>query len=780
MAKNAALTLAIPAMLACWMLARSALQPPPALPAVRVEPALVYPRTAPPAGMAPTTGADPVTIRSPSAGSALPIVARPIEPAAAENASRAILREPPRPSSGEPEPLYPITDAVDGPTLAPVWPGPVAPADGSAQVFARPFRAAARPREHQAPLRERPLAPSAADPASARRACKAANVRALKLAQRGALYSARCELLAALADLAGALDAARPQPMHGPALSAALAALEELHDFSRTPAGRPQALRDMILTHQTPVLKEADASQLTAPAARAEYVAFAGRQLTQAAASEAAAADSLFLLGQIHGMLGQEKAADRVWHECQAVAMHQAALAIHPRHHQAANELGVLLARGGQLLRAREALLASVSIEPTAEAWSNLAIVHERLGEEDLAERARYESELLADSRQAKPAQHGVQWVDARTFDTAGTSDHAAAIFLSACTALGVGRTVGRGQRLAQEVIDNHAEDLGERMPPVGGPVASLPLADFGPGEYPGPPREPHVPEYRLRVDDELEFTCVLTREVSEPYRLQVGDTIRVESAIDPGARCEVPIQPDGTVDLYLLGAVQAARLTVGEFKSVIDERYRKYYKVSDFSVTRVRTSARLMDLRDAVDSRREGGERRVRVNPAGAISLPELGEVHVQGLSLAELRREINERYAQVAPGLSITPNLARLAPRHVYVAGEVHRPGRYVLESPTSVLAAVALAGGWKHSANLRQVAVYRRGEDWGVIATKIDLSAAARARGPGGCDLFLRDEDVVVVPKSSILCSGDCLVPPCPQDQCHPFSLVSASRL
>lgn len=298
---------------------------------------------------------------------------------------------------------------------------------------------------------------------------------------------------------------------------------------------------------------------------------------------------------------------------------------------------------------------------------------------------------------------------------------------------------------------------------PQWGAWGPIPWQALSQGEYIGPARAAHVPDYRLRVDDELEFIYVLTREEEAAYRLQVGDAIRIESAIDPAVNRELTIQPDGTIDLYLLGPVKAARLTVEELKALVDERYKKYYKVSDFSIQRTKTNTRLEDIRAAVDNRFfSGGQgRRVRVTPEGTIALPEIGNVYVQGLSLDEARREVNERYAEIVGGLSITPTLAQRAPRFVYVVGEVFNPGRFTLESPTTVMGAISLAGGWNNGANLRQIVVFRRADDWRLLATKIDIRGALYGKRPSPADeIFLRDSDVVVVPKSSIQATDELL--------------------
>src|SRR5262245_14804072 len=102
----------------------------------------------------------------------------------------------------------------------------------------------------------------------------------------------------------------------------------------------------------------------------------------------------------------------------------------------------------------------------------------------------------------------------------------------------------------------------------------------FAQGEYIGPARQPHVPEYRLRVDDEVEFVYRLSREAqSHNYELEVGDVIRVESHIDAALTREVTVQPDGTVDLLYLSPVRVVRRPVEEIAKDLNERYAKFYK---------------------------------------------------------------------------------------------------------------------------------------------------------------------------------------------------------
>jgi hypothetical protein len=107
---------------------------------------------------------------------------------------------------------------------------------------------------------------------------------------------------------------------------------------------------------------------------------------------------------------------------------------------------------------------------------------------------------------------------------------------------------------------------------------------EYGQGEYLGPARAPHVPEYRLRVDDQLEFVYRFTHEeIRDAYRLLVGDEIIIESfpLDDPNAirRGDINqgrglvVQPDGTIVLPLLGRVSVVGRTIEEVKRALPLR---------------------------------------------------------------------------------------------------------------------------------------------------------------------------------------------------------------
>ena len=289
-----------------------------------------------------------------------------------------------------------------------------------------------------------------------------------------------------------------------------------------------------------------------------------------------------------------------------------------------------------------------------------------------------------------------------------------------------------------------------------------IPWEAFAQGEYVGPARLQHVPVYRLRVDDRVDFVFRLTREASqEAYRLEVGDRIQIQLLKATELDQEVIIQPDGSISLRLLGQVLAAGRSIDELRIHLDEQFEGHVREPNVSVIPLVIDSRLDAIRDAVDNRfgRGGQAKATRVTPEGTIQLPAIGSIPVQGLTLDELKREVNLRYSRVVKGLGVTPILEERAPRYVFVVGEVANPGRFTLEGPTTVMQAIALAGSWNVGAHLQHVVVFRRDENWNLMATKLDIHGALFGKRPCPADeIWIRDSDIVLLPKSPLLHTDD----------------------
>ena len=287
------------------------------------------------------------------------------------------------------------------------------------------------------------------------------------------------------------------------------------------------------------------------------------------------------------------------------------------------------------------------------------------------------------------------------------------------------------------------------------------PVADFqqwAQGEYVGRSRLPHVPVYRLRVDDALQVSFRVDRDrIPGQYKINIGDELAIESTADPSLNRTLVVLSDGTVTLPLVGTVAASGATVGELRDRLDEGLKKYQNNPAIAVTPLKVNSRLEELRSTFVGRAgfRGQFFVAKITPEGTVQLPAVGSVPAQGLTLDELQLELNERYAEQVEGMDVVPSLEQHGPRYVYVLGEVARPGRYKLEAPTTVMQAISMAGSWTVGAHITHVVVFRRGDDWRLMATMLDLRAAFLGRTP--CpdgEIWVSDSDLVIVPKSKLL--------------------------
>ena len=283
-------------------------------------------------------------------------------------------------------------------------------------------------------------------------------------------------------------------------------------------------------------------------------------------------------------------------------------------------------------------------------------------------------------------------------------------------------------------------------------------------GEWIGPVRLPSNFDYRVRVGDQLRFVFVLSRQVSSStFPLRVGDELEINSVSDPNVRIGDlqqgrgnVIQPDGKLYLRMIDPVPAAGLTITQLERVLEEKYRTKVKKPSIDIIPIRTNTLLQDIRDAVDARNgQGGQAfNDSVHPDGTIRLPKLGAVCVQGMTLDEIKREVNLRYSRIVAGLEIEPVLQQEAQHFVFVYGQVARPGRFELEGPTTVTQALAMAQGLRLGGNNREIVVMRRAEDWRLVATRIDLRGAHLGKdGLPSDEIWLRDGDLIIVPKTPI---------------------------
>ncbi len=136
-----------------------------------------------------------------------------------------------------------------------------------------------------------------------------------------------------------------------------------------------------------------------------------------------------------------------------------------------------------------------------------------------------------------------------------------------------------------------------------------------------------------------------------------------------------------------------------------------------------------------------------VTVSPDGSISFPYIGNVPVKGMSINEVREEIQKRLADgYLKYPSVVVSLKESRSRKFYVYGEVVRPGPYFMQDKTTVLRAISMAGGFTRFGSASRVKVLKAKEDGSTETVQVNIKSVMG--GDASADIILRPGDTVVV--------------------------------
>ena len=139
---------------------------------------------------------------------------------------------------------------------------------------------------------------------------------------------------------------------------------------------------------------------------------------------------------------------------------------------------------------------------------------------------------------------------------------------------------------------------------------------------------------------------------------------------------------------------------------------------------------------------------RTVTVRPDGKISLPLVGELEVSGLTALNVQRLIAQRLAEYISNPQVAVIVQEVKSQTYVVVGKVLKPGAYELGKPTTVLEAIAGAGGFLEFAKASKVYIIRR-QDGGPSETlHFDYKKVIRGKNPEQ-NVELKNGDTIVVP-------------------------------
>ena len=139
------------------------------------------------------------------------------------------------------------------------------------------------------------------------------------------------------------------------------------------------------------------------------------------------------------------------------------------------------------------------------------------------------------------------------------------------------------------------------------------------------------------------------------------------------------------------------------------------------------------------------------KVTPDGYISIPNVGPVNVNGLTVQAATNRIKAKLSQIYSGMAssnvnlstnVKVSLGQIRTIQVNIMGEVARPGTYALSSFSTVFHALYKAGGISRLGSLRNIKVVRGGR---TVAT-VDVYDYI-INGRSHSDIRLQEGDVIL---------------------------------
>ncbi len=254
---------------------------------------------------------------------------------------------------------------------------------------------------------------------------------------------------------------------------------------------------------------------------------------------------------------------------------------------------------------------------------------------------------------------------------------------------------------------------------------------------------------------------------------LGAGDTLRISSLSSEELSKDWRIGETGRLNLPLIGAVDAAGMTVAELQTELNDRYREFIKDPLIDVFLTDIQSRPVSVYGSV---REPGTYQLKgpttlarlVQQAGgttegafSVTLIRESQWGIEDLPKPKLleggkvqvEMAVEDVLQGFGPGadIQVRPyDMVRVAARPdrmVFIAGEVNNPGAVQLDTVDGVRLsrALAFAGGYKTSAGYQHAFLWREGQS-AEGATEIRLRDVMKGKAE---DIMLRAGDYLIVP-------------------------------
>ncbi len=139
---------------------------------------------------------------------------------------------------------------------------------------------------------------------------------------------------------------------------------------------------------------------------------------------------------------------------------------------------------------------------------------------------------------------------------------------------------------------------------------------------------------------------------------------------------------------------------------------------------------------------------RVVSVRPDGKITLPLLGEFEAGGQTPKKLEEAILKKLQTLVTNPEVSVIVQEIRSQKYNVVGEVAKPGTYMISGTTTILDAIAMAGGFKEFARPKKMYILRKQRDGSTVRIAVNYAKVIKGEAPEQ-NIKLETRDTVVVP-------------------------------
>jgi polysaccharide export outer membrane protein len=139
---------------------------------------------------------------------------------------------------------------------------------------------------------------------------------------------------------------------------------------------------------------------------------------------------------------------------------------------------------------------------------------------------------------------------------------------------------------------------------------------------------------------------------------------------------------------------------------------------------------------------------RSIPVRSDGRISLPLVGEVQAAGRTPLQLEQDIANKLRNFIAAPEVTVMVQEIHSQKFNILGQVAKPGSYSLDLATTVLDALAAAGGFKDFANQKGIYILRQNPGGGQSRIAFNYKNVIKGKNPQQ-NVKLEPGDTIVVP-------------------------------